>query len=428
MRFSVALSLLVAALMLGACAKPRIEPLMPTPLVYRLSDQGPLDHVPESKRWNLRKIYYVTTREREPDFRRIVYGNEEGEEVSIGVSLIAFGGYNLSWADLREASTTAERKREVPLYISGIMEIGRLQVDAKGQILEGRGATDLLLQEIGESIDAAHDKDVLIYVHGAKVDFYNSCVFAAQLDHFMGRRMTSIAFSWPTRQNIAAYVVGDDVSRGHRSAPALASLIRVLADNTRSNRIHIVTWSAGGRVVTEALSQLYDLFPDDSPEELRERFRLGRVYYAASDVPRDTFVTALPKLNSLVQDLIVTASSRDEALQSAALFMGGDPRIGQISKKPMTEEELEVVLAADRLQAVDVSGGREQRGFDITGHRYWIDHPWASTDMILTIGTNLDPEERGLVRGEFEPVHWIMPPDYEEQIQSLFERDPDSLK
>ncbi|MGC9453077.1 MAG: alpha/beta hydrolase, partial [Oceanipulchritudo sp.] len=261
-----------------------------------------------------------------------------------------------------------------------------------------------------------------------KNHFYNACAFAAQLDHFMGRDMTSVAFSWPTRQNIAAYVIGNDVARGSRSAPALASLIRAIADNSEARRIHIVTWSAGGRVVTEALTQLCDLFPEDTPEQLRERFRLGRVYYAAADVPRETFLAALPKINSLVQEVIVTASSKDEALQSAALFMGGSTRIGQIGKEPLTPEQIEVVLAADRLQAVDVSGGREERGFDITGHRYWLDHPWASTDMLLTIRTDLEPAERGLIPGKFQPVHWIMPTDYEERIRAFIESKPTSVR
>lgn len=420
--------LLGGSFFLSACSSPRIEPLMETPLVYQLSEVGPLDHLPEEAQWNLRKVYYATTREREADLSRIVYSNKESAEVSIGSALVAFGGYDLSWADLRSASLNAEREKDVPLYISGMMEFGRLQVTPQGEILKSSGPTEFYLREIRESIRASKEKDVLIYVHGAKVDFYNACAFAAQLDHFMGREMTSIAFSWPTRQNIAAYVVGDDVERGQRSVPALASLIRILADNTEADRIHIVCWSAGGRVVTQTLTQLHDSFPDKSPDELRERFRLGQVYFAASDVPRETFITALPKINSLVQKVVVTSSSKDEALQSASLFMGEGPRIGQISDEPLLPEEKATVLAADRLQVVDVSGGHERRGFDITGHRYWIDHPWASTDMLLTIRNDLEPAERGLVPGIFGRIHWTMPPDYPERIQALIDQAPPGLQ
>lgn len=418
----------VAALLMSACASLYVEPLMPTPLVYQLSEKSPLDHIPEDERWNLRKVYYATTRERDPDLRRIVYSNEESEEVSIGMALVAFGGYDLTWSDLSSASVAMERQREVPLYISGIMEAGRLEVAPEGEILDVKGAGDWLLREMGESIADARDKDVLIYVHGARVDFYNACAFAAQIDHFMGRDMTSIAFSWPSRQNILAYVIGDDAARGKRSAPALASLIRAIADNSDARRIHIVTWSAGGRVVTEAMTRLYDLFPQDSPDERRERFRIGRVYYAASDVPRDAFIEVLPKINALVQEVIVTASARDEALKGAALFMSGSARIGQVTKDPLTPEQREIVLAADRLQYVDVSSGRKERGFDITGHRYWFNHPWASTDMLLTIRTDLGPEERGLVPGEYAPIHWIMPPDYQERIQAILDDPPISLR
>lgn len=411
------------ALFFAACSSPKVEPLMPTPLLYELAPRGPLDHIPEDERWNLRKIYYATTRERAPDMRKVVYGNDESSATSVGMALVAFGGYDMDWDMLNSASRTAERPRPIPLYISGVMEAGRLQVAPDGETIEAMGATDWLMREMSESIEAARDKDVLIYVHGAKVDFYNACAFAAQLDHFMGRDMTSIAFSWPTRQNIGTYVVGSDVARGHRSAPALASLIRALADNSPARRIHIITWSAGGRVVTETLSQLHDLFPEDTAAELRERYRIGRVYYAAADVPRDIFIAALPKINRVVQEVVVTASSHDGALKSAALFMGGSSRIGQIAEQPITPEQREIVLAADRLRYVDVSGQSEERGFDITGHRYWFNHSWASTDLLLTIRTDLSPAERGLIPGEYQPIQWIMPPDYAERIQRLID-DP----
>ena len=64
--------------------------------------------------------------------------------------------------------------------------------------------------------------------------------------------------------------------------------------------------------------------------------------------------------------------------------MGGGPRIGHIAKD-LNEDERRVFLGADRLEVVDWSRGIEVRGFDIIGHRYWFNHPWASSDMILAI-------------------------------------------
>ncbi len=63
----------------------------------------------------------------------------------------------------------------------------------------------------------------------------------------------------------------------------------------------------------------------------------------------------------------------------------------------------------------------EKRGFDITGHRYWFNHPWASTDVLLSIRTDLGPEDRGLRQGEL-PVLWCMPEDYPQRLNEALDR------
>ncbi len=77
-----------------------------------------------------------------------------------------------------------------------------------------------------------------------------------------------------------------------------------------------------------------------------------------------------------------------------------------------------MIRAADRLEYVDMSQGAAVRGFDITGHRYWFDHPWASTDMLLSIKTDLSPGERGLEQGD-APMVWWMPENYPQRLQSV---------
>jgi hypothetical protein len=202
-------TLSLIAAVLGAATLPGcgvgMEPLMPTPILYTECGYEPLAHVPEGERWIPRRVYYATDRVRDKNLQEIAYGNKAGDEVSLGLALVGFGDRKMT-----------------------------------------------------------RDKDLLIYVHGAKVNFYNANAFAAQLDHFMGRDMTSLAFAWPTRQNIVAYGSGADVQRAYRAAPALTSLLEELAQGTTARRIHIVCWSAGGRVVTAALKQLYDRHADDA--------------------------------------------------------------------------------------------------------------------------------------------------------------------
>ena len=149
--------------------------------------------------------------------------------------------------------------------------------------------------------------------------------------------------------------------------------------------------------------------------------RLGSVYFAASDVPGDEFLDALPALNDLARRVVVTVSSNDGALQMARTFMRGGTRIGQRNTN-LAQEQMDVVMAADRLEVVDVSRDWEGRGFDITGHRYWFDHPWASTDLILAVRSDLGPGERALAQTELGLL-WSIPADYPDRLRMSLTRD-----
>ncbi len=409
----LAFSLLLA--LLASCGGPQIQPLMPTPVVFSELGFSPLDHIPEEERWTPRRVYYATTREREPDLQRIDYSNRVGSETSLGLSLIGFGGNKLSWSDLSDVSRVPEREDVVDLTIAGLVEVGSYQPSSDALASRDEtGALSWMISNMNGSIVAARDRDLLFYVHGAKVNFYNANAFAAQLDHFMGRDMTSLAFSWPTRQNIVSYGTGSDVQRAYEAAPSLTSLIEELADRSVARRIHIVCWSAGGRVVTAALKQLHERHGGDEAE-LRERFRLGTIYYAAADVPTGEFVEALPAINALASRVVVTLSSQDGALNMAQRFMGGGTRIGQRDQQ-LSDEQRTVVAVADRLEIVDVSRDWEGRGFDITGHRYWFDHPWASTDVVLAVRSDFRPDERGLAPTESRLL-WSIPADYPDRLR-----------
>jgi esterase/lipase superfamily enzyme len=276
-----------------------------------------------------------------------------------------------------------------------------------------------LLMDLNDTIRDARDQDVLVYVHGAKVNFYNACAFAAQLDHFMGRDMTAIAFSWPTRQDIFSYAFGSDRQRAYESGEALASLLEALAEETEARRIHVLAWSAGARVLTRAMTALRERHSNESEESLRERLRIGTAYFAAGDIPRDEFLEAIPAIHRIAHQVIVTTSDKDEALITAKVIMGGERRLGHAGHE-LTPEEWEMINAMERLEVINLSLGHEARGFDIAGHRYWFNHPWASSDVVLAIRTDLPPEQRGLVL-EMGNILWSMPSDYPERVRASLE-------
>jgi esterase/lipase superfamily enzyme len=393
-----------------------VEPLMPTPVLYTEVGLDPIAHIPEGERWTPRRVYYATTRARGGDPQEITYTNSVADDLGVGLALIGFGNAETNWATLAQASTSAERETPINLSIAGIIEAGRVPLTPTGIAIDTDNDAAWLLMDLNDTIRDARDKDVLVYVHGAKVNFYNACAFAAQLDHFMGRDMTSIAFSWPTRQDIFAYAFGRDRQRAYDAGEALASLLEALAEETEARRIHVLAWSAGARVLTQALTSLRERHPDESTDELRERLRIATAYFAAGDIPRDEFLDALPTIHGITHRVIVTNSDKDEALITAKVVMGGERRIGHAGHQ-LTPEQEGLINSMERLEVINLSLGHEVRGFDIAGHQYWFNHPWASSDVLLAIRTDLPPHQRGLVQVQ-DSVLWSMPADYPERLRA----------
>lgn len=410
------LILFVAHALLAQGCGVGVQPLMPTPAVFSEVGVMPLVDVPPERRWTPRRVFYATTRQRTSDRQRVDYGNRVATEVSMGLAFVGFGEYGTTWADLEVASSENPRPQELDLEFSGVVEASRVRSADVGDGANEANETGWLRQAFERSIAETQSGRVLIFVHGAKVNFYNACVFTAQLDHFMGRDTTPVAFSWPTRQNILAYGVGGDVQRAYQAAPALAMLIEMIADRSPATRIDIVCWSAGARVTSRALGVL----AQRTPKESRAELRIGTVYFAAGDVPRSEFIPLLPDIHDLAQRIIVSVSSNDSALRGASTFMGGGIRIGQTGGS-VDARDSELLASLERLEVVNVSLGSEERGFDITGHRYWFDHPWASSDLVVAISTGLPASDRGLVASD-HPSIWALPPDYPAQLRDDMDR------
>lgn len=388
-----------------------VQPLMPTPAVFSEVGALPLVDVPPERRWTPRRVFYATTRQRTNDKQRVDYGNRVADQVSMGMAIVGFGDYGTTWADLDVASRENPREQELDLEFSGVVETSRVRLSDIGDGTNEADETGWLRRAFNESIEETKSGSVLIFVHGAKVNFYNACVFAAQLDHFMGRDTTPVAFSWPTRQNIVSYGLGGDVQRAYEAAPALAMLIEMIAERSPATRIDIVCWSAGARVTSRAL----DVLAERTPGEARKDLRIGTVYFAAGDVPRKEFIPLLPDIHDLADRVVVSVSSNDSALRGASAFMGGGLRIGQTGGT-VDEKDSAMLASLERLEIVNVSLGSDERGFDITGHRYWFDHPWASSDLVVAVSAGLAAADRGLVASD-HPSIWALPADYPAQLR-----------
>jgi esterase/lipase superfamily enzyme len=395
-RFATALAIVLAAavgaLYLTSGAKP--EALMVTPAIYQSGGLDPLAHLEAPERTPDVDVFYATNRAREGEGGPVRYGNDPTTSLSLGRARVRFGD-DVSWTQLHQASRQDPRERPILLELEAVQELPEPAF---------YGAVNAELARDG-------DAEVLLYVHGAKVDFYNACVFSAELDHFTGRDMVSIAYAWPTHQNVLTYVSGEDIERGAQSATLLTDFLRALARRTSARKINIISWSAGGPVVARALDAL-----GEPGEPAPDATRIGTVIFAAPDSPVDELMKELPNIHRVAERVVVTASDDDVALRSAADVIGGGQRAGSIGDD-LPADEAATVERLQRIELVDVSYGKEQRGFDITGHYYWFRHAWVASDVILALRTRLPAGQRGLEASPIPHV-WYLPGDYPERARA----------
>lgn len=414
--------LLLAVSLVGCATTPEFV-LMETPAIYHEAAVDPFAHLQDAERDTFVTVFYGTNRQpQDLEGNKLPYGNKQDEVLRLGKATLRFGDENFNWEDLYCASIAQERSDPVPITLENVDEMGSLHDTFRfGDEQALSTEQKAFVSEINIQLAAAQDKEIMVYVHGTKVDFLNAVAMTAEVDHFSGRDFIGIAFDWPSHQNILYYLFGMDVSRAQNSSQALRAFLEFLARYTNAEQINLLSYSAGGRVASKALYELRSAYPELDKETLRERFRLGGVVFAAADVPMEAFKQRLPSISALADQVVVTVSGHDPALLAAEKYMGGGLRVGE-----ETAEADEMAFAEasgiTNFEVIDLSLNQEGRGFDIIGHHYWYRHPWASSDIVLLLRTNLPPHLRGLSSAELEGVFY-MSPDYPEQVRKAIRKE-----
>ena len=277
------------------------------------------------------------------------------------------------------------------------------------------------INAINMELEKAIDKEIMVYVHDTKVAFANAAILTAEIDHFAGRDFVSLAFVWPSHQNILLYLLGIDVRRALKSSSALTSLLVLLAEHTKAEHINILAYSAGGKVASKALFEMRQAYPELDSNGFRSKFKIASVVFAAVDVEIDKFLGRLPAISEMTDQVVITVTDADNALKAAKRFMGGEIRAGTIEAEGI-EEAFILKNKLSNVEIIDVSFGQDVRGFDITGHHYWYRHPWMSSDIIFLMRTDLPPHRRGLSPTELEGI-WYLSPDYPKKVQTAAEKE-----
>jgi esterase/lipase superfamily enzyme len=236
---------------------------------------------------------------------------------------------------------------------------------------------------------------------------------------FLGYEGVAIAFAWPSKPSLWAYA--SDLETAALSAHRLRVLLTYLAEETQAERINIIGYSAGTRVVIAALHQLSLMNAWSGPDARQIKPPIGRVILIGSDYDRDLFGVALVScLLEVPQSLTIYLSETDKALGWSRWLFGRN-RLGEmLTDRPLKPHLSDYLKRNPSLMLIDVTDAEDAAAGN--GHAYFRQSPWASSDILISLLYGLKPEERGLVRLPDIPV-WSFPEDYISRLQRLLDEN-----
>ncbi|MGD8342293.1 MAG: alpha/beta hydrolase [Desulfobacterales bacterium] len=426
----IILCLVVVALMVSACSSSRGYKinLMPAPSIFEDGAVNPLPKGQPPVSYDDFRMLYVTDRKPSdnPD-ERPFYLDETGFILRLGEARVKAGPEGADWEAVRRITLAKNRSGDYPLEVVSVRGNGYLadtysfltRSIPQDPSLDDHGRNFARL--IDERLAASGDKDVYVYIHGFRVMFDVPVLVASELWHFMGYRGAFIAYSWASTPSLFAYLA--DLEAAVILARKLRLFFSYLAEETRVEKIHIVAFSAGSRLVVRALHQMALLSEDKTDEEIRKKVRIGNVIIIGGDISHEEFGVALADgLLRVPERTTIYVSSADRALIFVNRLFRRE-RIGQLWADDLPTRAADFLRSNPSLQFIDVTGAAGST--DGNGHNYFRQSPWVSSDLMALLAYDLGAAQRGLEKGENQPV-WTFPPDFIERLRKqLVEISPE---
>jgi len=396
--------------------------LMSAPLIFRDGLIKPYDKLPDDLAPPIIEVFYATDRQpTEKTFLHpVFYGNDRSMSLYLGTAAVRIGSEVMSWQETEKASIMRERTHAVPIQLVGVEmlhEIGSASKSLEESLRERTDAKDLFLARINSRLSNSKTKTIYIFVPGFKVDFTYPVLVAAELWHFLGYPGAVIAYSWPSRQRLRDYF--SDVETAAFTAQHFRMLLRYLAGKTDVKNIHILSYSAGARIVSQALHELRLTAYKIPLPEIKEFLRIGEVVFAAPDIDTMLFTARYRDGFEDVADAItIYTNANDTALKWALRFFGW-PRLGAPGELGLTPQDLQHLNEFENTTLIDVAAAENVASGN--GHGYFVKSPWVSTDLLLTLKHDFDPQKRGLRYNEVDAV-WVFPESYPQRIRQVVEQ------
>ena len=423
------LCMVVLALVISACSdsgRYRIN-LMPAPAVFENGQINPLPKGLPPVSYDDYRMLYATDRKPSDDpENRPFYLNAPGFILRLGHARVKAGPPGTDWETVRRVTLAKDRGADYPLEVLSVSETGVLPStysfltrsisESPAADQGGRKFAEL----VNERLAASGVKDVYIYVPGFKVPFDLPVLIAAEFWHFLGYRGAFISYNWPSTPSVFAYL--SDLEAAVIMARKLRLFLTYLAEETEAEKIHIIAYSAGSRLVIRALGQLALLEADAAIEEIRKHVRIGNVIIVGGDISHEEFGAALADgLLRIPERTSIYVSSADRALVWARRLFRRQ-RLGQMWDEDLPARTAEFLRANPALQFIDVTGAAGSTAGN--GHNYFRQSPWVSSDLIALLAYDIGAAQRGLEKEENLLV-WKFPPDFIQRLRkALAELNP----
>jgi len=158
---------------------------------------------------------------------------------------------------------------------------------------------------------------------------------------------------------------------------------------------------------------------DDSRAAVGQRSRIRHVILSDSDFNRNLFGVDLNDgLMKIPQTLNIYTSDEDKALK-ISMWLFRRERLGQRITDKMDSNTSAYRRKTPALRLIDVT--EAEGATEGNGHAYFRKSPWASSDILMTLTFDLNPEERGLVRDTGMPI-WNFPEDYIQRLRTTLSK------
>ncbi|MEE9404056.1 MAG: alpha/beta fold hydrolase [Algisphaera sp.] len=410
--------------------------LMRAPVMFDRTTADPFATLPTPRRNTQSTIFYATDRDAHQVKGETVYNRGRAPALVLGKVGVTVGE-NLTWGHLIQNTLGSTKHKRPVVHFDPPKPFGLLLTTAPPRVIQetlsgqgddgpntihtrfvprtdpGRGAFRFA-KALNAEMDATAHQEIYVYVHGYYNTFDNAIETAANLHHYNGRHGAVIAFAWPSQKHLWDYA--QDRESATYAVTDLRDLLIFLADHTEAQKIHIIAHSMGTFLTSNTLREMRLIGYTETPEALRERFRLGDIVLVAPDIDVDVLQKRFFRegFEQVAERLTMYVSPDDQALNWATRLLFGIVRAGSVTGNYLTKVQRLWLKAHPNVAMIDISG---QKTYGI-GHSHHTQNPGVASDLLLLLAHHQSPAQRGLSYVAETGV-WTFPKHYTQRVKAI---------